>query len=238
MLSGPRKSSTTLKEILSQPGSDSQGSGGYGERQLVNSGSQSPNLPDIPSQHQTLPQFAGQLRRRGAQACYKEGTQTAVTPPEGTRADAGEPPAAQRQVSKPCGRPGSRVSGTLTRGSPFSSGGSRGCTSSARGRDQREGALPRAAEGLEALCVWSQIPHFLSPPPSRSLSPGPKSQWRLQQLAREEGAAGGGGGGGGCRQRHPLPRHQCRFRQRCPRAPPTGLPSALRRPPALFLGRS
>lgn len=173
-----------------------------------------------------------------AQARYKEGTQTAVTPPEGTRAGAGEPPAAQRQVSKPCERPGTWVSGTLTRASPFSSGGSRGCTNSARGRDQREGALLWAAEALEALCVWSQILHFLSPPPSRSLSPGPTSQWRLQQLAREEGAAGGGGGDGGCGQRHPLPRHRCRFRRRCLRAPPTGRPSALRRPPALFLGRS
>lgn len=135
-----------------------------------------------------------------------------------------QPPAAQRQAPKPCGRPGSGVSGTLTRGSPFFSGGSQGCTSSARGRDQREGALPRAAEALEALCVWSQIPHCLSPPPSRSLSPGPKSQWRLQQLAREEGAAGGGGRGGGCRQRHPLPRHRCRF--------PPALPScATYRPP-------
>lgn len=171
-----------------------------------------------------------------AQARYKEGTQTAETPPEGTRADAGH------SLLQPSGWSPSPVEGRgqgclgLSHVGPRS--GSRGCTSSTRRRDQREGALPWAAEALEALCVWSQIPHFLSPPPSRSLSPGPKSQWRLQQLAREEGAAGGGGGGGGCGQRHPLPRHRCRFRQRCLHAPPTGRPSALRRPPALFLGRS
>lgn len=173
-----------------------------------------------------------------AQARYKEGTQTAVTPPGGTRAYAGH------SLLQPSGRSPSPVEGRghgclgLSHVDPRSPPWEPGMYQLRPGTRPERGRPAPGRRGPRGFVCLEPDPHFLSPPPSRSLSPGPKSQWRLQQLAREEGAAGGGGGGGGCGQRHPLPRHRCRFRQRCLRAPPTGLQSALRRPPALFLGRS
>lgn len=99
--------------------------------------------------------------RRGRE----EGTRSAVTPSGGeTRGCRGEvsawePPAAQRQVSKPCGRLGSEVCGTPTLRSRFSYGGSRGCSSSSRGQRPEGGRPAQGRRGPRGfVCLEPEPP--------------------------------------------------------------------------------